>query len=271
MPIGIFSRMTGLSHRALRLYADRGLLPPAHVDETTGYRYYDVHSIRAAEMIRLLRRLDVPLGEMRLFIDAAAADRLEETLTPAEAAPRAGAGAPGRRAAALRQDRRARRHVPRRAGRRAHRPRSRSAACAGPARWPARSSTSPTSTSPRYWPRRPRTGSHAVRPRGGCAARPDDEGLAGGDETVLRYELCLPVSGRRRPPAADLVDLEGGRFARSVFSGLYEDGYRFAYARQLEWLADSGLGLRAGCACASSATSGTRPTRPTSPPSSSGP
>ena len=80
MPIGIFSRMTGLSHRALRIYADRGLLPPAHVDETTGYRYYDVHSIRAAEMIRLLRRLGVPLGEMRLYIDAAAADRLEETV-----------------------------------------------------------------------------------------------------------------------------------------------------------------------------------------------
>ena len=40
------------------------------------------------------------------------------------------------------------------------------------------------------------------------------------------------------------MDLEGGRFARSVFTGLYEDGYRFAYARQLEWLADSGLVLR---------------------------
>ena len=80
MPIGIVSRITGLSHRALRLYADRGLLLPAHVDPATGYRYYDVHSIRAAEMIRLLRRLDVPLGEMRLYIDAAAADRVEETI-----------------------------------------------------------------------------------------------------------------------------------------------------------------------------------------------
>src|SRR5512147_1021830 len=81
MPIGIFSRITGLSHRALRLYADRGLLPPAYVDPETGYRFYDVHSIRAAEMIRLLRRLDVPLGEMRQFIDAAAADRVEETIS----------------------------------------------------------------------------------------------------------------------------------------------------------------------------------------------
>jgi effector-binding domain-containing protein len=74
---------------------------------------------------------------------------------------------------------------------------------------------------------------------------PTDKGLAGGDETVLRYELCLPVAGEATAtPAADLVELEGGRFARSVFSGLYEDGYRFAYARQLEWLADSGRGLR---------------------------
>jgi effector-binding domain-containing protein len=74
---------------------------------------------------------------------------------------------------------------------------------------------------------------------------PTDKGLAGGDETVLRYELCLPVAGEATAaPAADLVELEGGRFARSVFTGLYEDGYRFAYARQLEWLADSGRGLR---------------------------
>ena len=29
-----------------------------------------------------------------------------------------------------------------------------------------------------------------------------------------------------------------------MFTGLYEDGYRFAYARQLEWLADSGRKLR---------------------------
>ena len=53
---------------------------PAYVDPETGYRSYDVHSIRAAEMIRLLRRLDVPLNEMRAYIDAAAADRVEETI-----------------------------------------------------------------------------------------------------------------------------------------------------------------------------------------------
>ena len=61
---------------------------------------------------------------------------------------------------------------------------------------------------------------------------------------MLRYRLFLPVEGADDAGDADIVDLEGGRFARSVFTGLYEDGYRFAYARQLEWLADSGLVLR---------------------------
>jgi effector-binding domain-containing protein len=42
----------------------------------------------------------------------------------------------------------------------------------------------------------------------------------------------------------DLVTLEGGRFARAVISGPCDDDYRFAYARQLEWLADGGLACR---------------------------
>jgi DNA-binding transcriptional MerR regulator len=245
MPIGIFSRMTGLSHRALRLYAERGLLSPSYVDEATGYRYYDVHSIRAAEMIRLLRRLDVPLGEMRLYIDAAATDRLEETVTQQrqrleqeqtrlDAALRLLGrideldgmfrAAPAVELVALAPER-----------------------CL---RWTG------TMTRAEFH-------ESYIQLAGVLAERaeelgltpsarevvvlrdPTDKGLAGGDETVLRYELCLPVEGETTDaPEADLVELEGGLFARSVFTGLYEDGYRFAYARQLEWLADSGRKLR---------------------------
>ncbi len=245
MPIGIFSRMTGLSHRALRLYADRGLLLPAHVDEATGYRSYDVHSIRAAEMIRLLRRLDVPLNEMRLYIDAAATDRLEETLTQQkqrleqeqarlDAALRLLSridelDAMFRAAPAVELIDLAPERCLRWSGTMARSEFHESyidlaAVLADRA---TESGLTPTGRE------------HVV------LLDPTDKGLAGGDETVLRYELCLPVAGEATTtPAADLVELEGGRFARSVFSGLYEDGYRFAYARQLEWLADSGRGLR---------------------------
>jgi DNA-binding transcriptional MerR regulator/effector-binding domain-containing protein len=245
MPIGIFSRMTGLSHRALRLYADRGLLPPARVDETTGYRYYDVHSIRAAEMIRLLRRLGVPLGEMGLYIDAAATDRLEETLTQQKQRL---VQEQARLDAALRLLGRI--------------DELDSMFRAAPAvelidvaperclRWSGTMARSEFHES--YVDLAAGLGDRADKSGLTPCGReyvvlldPTDKGLAGGDETVLRYELCLPVAGEASAtPAEDLVELEGGRFARSVFTGLYEDGYRFAYARQLEWLADSGRKLR---------------------------
>ena len=39
IPIGQFSKMSRLSIRALRLNDEGGLLSPAHVDPSTGYRY----------------------------------------------------------------------------------------------------------------------------------------------------------------------------------------------------------------------------------------
>lgn len=245
MPIGIFSRMTGLSHRALRLYADRGLLPPAHVDEATGYRYYDVHSIRAAEMIRLLRSLGVPLSEMRLYIDAAAADRLEETVSPQKQRLEQ---EQARLDAALRLLGR----IDELDGM------FRAAPAVELVDLPPERCLRWTGTMTRAAFHESyvelavtlasRAGELGLAPRGReivVLRNPTDEGLAGGDETVLDYELCLPVSARAGyGPATDLMELGGGLFARSVFTGLYEDGYRFAYARQLEWLADSGRKLR---------------------------
>jgi DNA-binding transcriptional MerR regulator len=244
MPIGIFSRITGLSHRALRLYADRGLLPPAHVDPETGYRYYDVHSIRAAEMIRLLRRLDVPLGDMRQFIDAAAADRVDETIT--------------QQRARLEQEQARLDAALRLLGRIDELDGMFRAAPA------VETVDLPAERCLRWSGTMARAEFHEsyIDLAGALAARaqargltpagrevvvlrdPTAIGLAGGDETVLRYQLYLPVRGAGAEADEDVADLEGGRFARSVFTGLYEDGYRFAYARQLEWLADSGMVLR---------------------------
>jgi DNA-binding transcriptional MerR regulator len=245
MPIGIFSRMTGLSHRALRLYADRGLLSPAHVDETTGYRYYDVHSIRAAEMIRLLRRLGVPLGEMRLYIDAATTDRLEETLAQQKQRLEQ---EQARLDAALRLLGR----IDELDGmfRAAPAVELGELSAERCLRWTGTMARSEFHES--YIELAAtlveRAGYLGLEPSGRevvVLRNPTDKGLAGGDETVLDYELCLPIGGGDEAAREDdLVELAGGLFARSVFTGLYEDGYRFAYARQLEWLADSGRKLR---------------------------
>lgn len=65
VPIGQFSKTTRLSVKALRLYDEIGLLAPAWVDPDSGYRYYRRGQVVAAEAIRALRSLDMPLEEIR--------------------------------------------------------------------------------------------------------------------------------------------------------------------------------------------------------------
>ena len=61
MQIGRFSRLTGLTVKALRHYDEIGLLRPAHVDPDTGYRSYTPEQVERAELIRQLRSLELPL------------------------------------------------------------------------------------------------------------------------------------------------------------------------------------------------------------------
>ncbi|HEU5244491.1 MAG TPA: helix-turn-helix domain-containing protein [Gaiellaceae bacterium] len=70
MPIGRFSRLTGVGVKALRHYDEVGILVPAAVDDETGYRFYSPDQVDRAEAIRLLRRLDMPLDEIRSTLAA---------------------------------------------------------------------------------------------------------------------------------------------------------------------------------------------------------
>ena len=65
LPISNFSRMTLLSAKALRLYDQLGVLKPAHTDPGSGYRYYRSHQLREANLIRFMRRMDMPLTVIR--------------------------------------------------------------------------------------------------------------------------------------------------------------------------------------------------------------
>lgn len=68
--IGQFARMTALSPGALRIYDRMGILRPAFVNPTTGYRYYTVGQLERAALINLFRKLDVPLSEIKDLIDS---------------------------------------------------------------------------------------------------------------------------------------------------------------------------------------------------------
>ncbi|HEX5671801.1 MAG TPA: MerR family transcriptional regulator, partial [Acidimicrobiia bacterium] len=64
LPIGAFARKSRLSLKALRLYDEMGLLKPAAVDRSSGYRYYDESQVGVARLIALLRRLEMPLAQI---------------------------------------------------------------------------------------------------------------------------------------------------------------------------------------------------------------
>lgn len=70
MPIGRFSKMARLSVKALRLYDELGLLVPAWVDPSSGYRYYASGQANRAEAIRILRRIDMALDDIAAVLDA---------------------------------------------------------------------------------------------------------------------------------------------------------------------------------------------------------
>jgi DNA-binding transcriptional MerR regulator len=69
LPIGAFARRSRLSLKALRLYDRLGLLVPARVDRDSGYRYYSTDQVERAQLIGLLRRLEMPLQRIATVLD----------------------------------------------------------------------------------------------------------------------------------------------------------------------------------------------------------
>jgi serine/threonine protein phosphatase PrpC len=65
LTIGAFARASRLSPKALRLYDELGLLPPAHVDPVTGYRFYDPDQLEQARLVAWLRQLGMPLTQIQ--------------------------------------------------------------------------------------------------------------------------------------------------------------------------------------------------------------
>jgi DNA-binding transcriptional MerR regulator/effector-binding domain-containing protein len=78
MPIGEFASASQLSQKALRLYSENALLPPAWVDPDSGYRYYRPDQLREGTLIALLRRTGMSLADIRLFMSDPSVERLEE-------------------------------------------------------------------------------------------------------------------------------------------------------------------------------------------------
>lgn len=69
LTIGAFARAARLTPKALRLYDEVGLLVPAAVDRESGYRFYEPDQLAHARLIAELRRIGMPLADIRTVCD----------------------------------------------------------------------------------------------------------------------------------------------------------------------------------------------------------
>ncbi|MGI5481851.1 MerR family transcriptional regulator [Streptomyces lavendofoliae] len=69
LTIGAFARRVGLAPSALRFYDDCGVLRPAHIDDATGYRFYDPGQEVRAGLVRRLREAGLPLVDVVAVLD----------------------------------------------------------------------------------------------------------------------------------------------------------------------------------------------------------
>ncbi len=77
MAIGEFSDRSGISAKRLRTYAAEGLLAPAAVDPSSGYRYYSPGQLADAQVIDALRQAGLALAEIRVFMCQPSREQLD--------------------------------------------------------------------------------------------------------------------------------------------------------------------------------------------------
>ncbi|MFC3993340.1 MerR family transcriptional regulator [Actinoplanes siamensis] len=71
LTVGEFSRLTHLTVKALRHYHEAGVLEPASVDPSTGYRYYTAEQVDLAQLVRRLREVRMPVAGVRQVVSTA--------------------------------------------------------------------------------------------------------------------------------------------------------------------------------------------------------
>ena len=70
LPIGRFARASGLTIGALRHYDEEGVLVPADVDASTGYRRYRRDQLQMARAVAALRDLELSIPAIRALLGA---------------------------------------------------------------------------------------------------------------------------------------------------------------------------------------------------------
>ena len=81
LQIGEFSQLGQVTVRTLRHYAQLGLFTPAHVDSSSGYRYYHIDQLPELHRILALKDLGFPLEQVKGLLDrGVSVDQLQEMM-----------------------------------------------------------------------------------------------------------------------------------------------------------------------------------------------
>lgn len=67
--ISQFSKISGLTTKALRYYDAQNILKPSNRSKDTLYRYYDDSDLKKAQLVKLLRSLDFSISEIKETLD----------------------------------------------------------------------------------------------------------------------------------------------------------------------------------------------------------
>lgn len=67
--IGEMAKMHNIPESTLRYYDEKGIFHPAIVDSQTNYRYYTIDQFSMLDTIKFLRQLNIPLKEIKQYID----------------------------------------------------------------------------------------------------------------------------------------------------------------------------------------------------------
>jgi DNA-binding transcriptional MerR regulator len=79
--VGEFSQLAQVSKRLLRYYDEIGLLPPIHIDPSTGYRFYSAEQMTDLNRILALKDLGLSLDQIRrLLSDSVSTDEMQGML-----------------------------------------------------------------------------------------------------------------------------------------------------------------------------------------------
>lgn len=70
LSIGEVSRMKGVSHKSLRYYEQLGILTPAYIDPSSGYRYYAMNQMIVVDVIITCIELGIPLKTLTDHVTA---------------------------------------------------------------------------------------------------------------------------------------------------------------------------------------------------------